>query len=116
MSVYDGSERRKHKRYPVTLKISYTNLDTFFYDYAVNISRGGVYIKTGEPLPVGSSVKLNFEVPGTEAEIETQGKVVRTVRQGKGSFEPPGMGIKFDSLKKEYVELINTLWEESTQP
>jgi type IV pilus assembly protein PilZ len=93
-------------------------VDTFFYDYAVNISHCGVYIKTDSPLPIGSRVLLNFSIPGTNREIKTEGKVVRSISEKHHSnkMEPLGMGIEFDPLKEEDVALIKTLWEESTQP
>jgi len=115
VSSYSGGDRRRHPRYPVTLKICYTCLDTFFYDYAVNISKGGVYIRTNSPLGMGSRVKLSFTLPGLEHTIETAGVVVRVV-EGESDFEPCGMAVEFDSLSAEDVELINRLWEESTQP
>ncbi len=116
MGNFNGRERRKYERYPITLKICYINLDTFFYDYAVNISHGGVYIRTSRPLDIGSEVKLKFAIPGTKREIETEGKVVRSIPGDPENMEPPGMGIEFDILEKSDIDLINTLWEESTQP
>ncbi len=115
MNDYDGQDRREHRRYPVTLKICYSALDTFFYDYAINISQGGVFIRTDKPLPVGSPVHLKFSIPGTEREIESEGQVMRVIKSGHNP-EPPGMGIRFESIKKEDVRLIAKLWKESTQP
>lgn len=114
-SDYGGKERRRHPRREINLEIVYSSLETFFYDYAINISRGGMFIKTDRPLHVGTRVKLKFSLPGRELPVETSGRVVRTV-SGKGRMdEPHGMGIEFEDLSEEDHDLIESLWDESVK-
>jgi len=35
------NDRRREARAPIELKVEYKRLNTFFYDYTKNISRGG---------------------------------------------------------------------------
>ena len=53
MAEDSDRERRADARSPIELKVEYKRLNTFFADYTKNISRGGTFIKTARPLPVG---------------------------------------------------------------
>lgn len=110
---YSGADRRQHPRKDIDIEIVYSSLDTFFYDYAVNISRGGMFIRTENPLHVGSNIKLRFSLPDSDRLIETRGKVVHTVSGKRRKSEPHGMGIMFEEIKDEDRDLIEALWERS---
>jgi type IV pilus assembly protein PilZ len=110
---YRGRERRLHPRKEVELEIVYSSLDTFFYDYAVNISRGGMFIKTDNALHVGSKVNLRFSLPGSDRIIETSGRVKHTVSGKSRTDEPHGMGIEFEGLGDDDRKLIESLWKQS---
>ncbi len=56
------------------------------------LSLGGLFISTPEPLPVGSIVKLLFELP--EGDIRARGEV-RHVQPGQG------MGVRFTFMGYE---------------
>lgn len=112
--MQEGGDRRRHTRKPVSMQVCYRTLDTFFYDYALNISLGGIFIKTENPLARGSEVEIEFQAPGSPRSFRTKGTVVRVVFPESASPEPPGMGIEFEKLNEDDKELINMLWEKST--
>src|SRR5438309_20380 len=92
-----GLERRSDTRRSVNREFS--SVDEFIAEYVINISRSGVFIKSDEPLPVGTRVNLKFTVIMDELEtIEGLGEVVRTVHPGEGPT--PGMGVVFVELNK----------------
>jgi uncharacterized protein (TIGR02266 family) len=101
-------ERRKHKRVPTKILIKYGNAEQFFSDYIQNISRGGIFVPTHNPLPQGTRVHISFSLPYWDGLISTEGLVVHSVRNDpwKGS-EPCGMGIQFQALSEENLELID---------
>jgi hypothetical protein len=84
-----------------------------------NISRTGMFIRTDNPLPIGSRVKLKFVI-GIEkfSTISAEGEVVRVVRPdeniktGTETSSPffesivPGMGIRFLNLDFRSEDLI----------
>jgi len=74
-------------------------LNTFFADYTKNISRGGTFIKTKRPLPIGTEFLFKLLVPGREAPLTIHGEVQRIIGpngEGRtGKDEEPGMAIKF---------------------
>lgn len=110
-----NEERRKHVRRPVNMQVKYRSLDTFFYDYAINVSHGGIFIKTRRPLPRGTEVELEFEIPEAPKTFVTKGLVVRVVLPGEDEYEPSGMGIEFEPISKEDKDLIDMLWRNSVE-
>ena len=89
-----GSERRSDPRVPISLKVEYKRLNSFFADYTKNISRGGTFIRTANPLPIGTEFIFELVIPTLEAPLKLRGKVQWTVAPGADD-EEPGMGIGF---------------------
>jgi uncharacterized protein (TIGR02266 family) len=108
---FEGAERRRHPRKEVWIEIHYQHLDDFFYDYAINLSRGGMFIKTSKPITIGTEIKLRFTIPDHKEVIETKGNIVRVVKPDHGQVHAPGMGIEFRALSEKDLNLINSLWE-----
>lgn len=91
-------ERRAATRRPIELKVEYKRLNTFFADYTKNISRGGTFIKTSRPLPVGTEFLFKLFVPGRNEPLTIHGEVQRIVsgRDVDGDGTPDeGMAIRF---------------------
>src|SRR5690606_1129567 len=66
-----GDERREDLRAPITLRVDYKRLNTFFADYTQNISKGGTFIKTDRPLDVGTEFVFLLVLPrASAAELE----------------------------------------------
>jgi uncharacterized protein (TIGR02266 family) len=112
---FNGSDRRRHRRVPISMQVRYRSLDTFFYDYAMNISHGGIFIKTRKPLANGAQVELEFEVPESKRKFTTQGTVVRVIFPGEDEMEPAGMGIEFEPLSEDDKAMIDALWQKSAR-
>jgi uncharacterized protein (TIGR02266 family) len=88
----------------VTINKEFDSFDQFIQEYVTNISRSGVFIKTKQPLPVGTVVNLRFTVIMDDVEsIEGEGEVVRV------ESDPPGMGVVFRQLSSYSHALIEKL-------
>lgn len=87
-------ERRSDARRPIELKVEYKRLNTFFADYTKNISRGGTFIKTERPLPIGTELVFQLFIPGREEPLTMHGEVHRIVTEPSRD-EAAGMGIRF---------------------
>jgi uncharacterized protein (TIGR02266 family) len=62
----------------------------------LNISEGGVFIKTLDPKDLGEEFPLKLHVPDGQGPIEVVCKVVWANKYGKETKESPrGMGVKF---------------------
>lgn len=95
----EQDERRTQDREPIELKVEYQRLNTFFSDYTRNISKGGTFIKTDKPLPIGTEFIFKLFVPNLEEPLRIHGAVEWTVSQedldsGAASGDT-GMGIQF---------------------
>jgi type IV pilus assembly protein PilZ len=89
-------ERRLHERTPIELKVEYRRVNTFFADYTKNISRGGTFIATDRPLPVGTQFMFALGIPNLEEPLRLRGKVIWIVTTEDASrANPAGMGIEF---------------------
>jgi uncharacterized protein (TIGR02266 family) len=92
---------RQGKRTPVTLKIKFKSetLEQFIERYAIDVSQGGIFIRTKEPLAVGTQMKFEFQLRDASPLIAGEGTVVWT-RENDPSRPAiaPGMGVRFDRL------------------
>lgn len=96
MSGDDDDERRRGLRAPIELKVEYKRLNTFFADYTKNISRGGSFIATDKPLPVGTEFVFALGVPTMPEPLRLRGKVIWVTPSAEATKgNPAGMGIEF---------------------
>ena len=102
-------------RTPITLKIKFksSNLDQFIERYSVDVSRGGIFIRTKEPLPVGTQLRFEFQLQDASSLIAGDGTVVwirehDPARQGVA----PGMGVRFDKLAAESQKVLDRILSE----
>ena len=98
----DDDDKRQDER--VTINKEFESFDAFIHEYVTNISRTGVFVKSKQPLPVGTRVNLRFTVIMDDIEtIEGVGEVVRV------ESDPPGMGVVFTQLSQYSKHLIDRL-------
>ncbi len=103
------NERRKHLRVPTRILIKYRSADQFFTDYIQNISRGGIFVPTHDPLPEDTRLEIAFALPDCDRLIITQGTVVHSIHQeGNNQIGPSGMGIQFRALSEADQQFIDT--------
>jgi type IV pilus assembly protein PilZ len=80
----------------IELTVEYKRLNAFFADYTKNISRGGTFIKTDKPLPIGTEFTFRLAVPTLAEPLELKGRVQWIVQKGQeAEDEEAGMGIGF---------------------
>lgn len=98
---------RRQPRLPISLEVAYRTAGAFLVSYSINLSKGGIFLETSQPLAVGEHVSLRFDVPGV-GPLEVNG-VVAWVRTGSHDGLPDGMGIQFDELDARYGEVIDEM-------
>jgi type IV pilus assembly protein PilZ len=113
----DGSDRRRAERAPIELRVEYKRLNTFFADYAKNISRGGTFIGTERPLDAGTEFMFALDLPTLAEPLRLRGRVMWTTTTDEASkANPAGMGIEFQyatdeerrTLEKAVEKLVAT--------
>lgn len=101
------SNRRGSERLEVTWSVDCETDDTFLYANITNISEFGIFVRTNEPLEVGTRLTLKFSDPdGLEGYVLTgQVQWVNPVRL-LADNPNPGMGIRFVGLTREARERL----------
>jgi type IV pilus assembly protein PilZ len=116
----DDDDRRADARRPIELKVEYKRLNTFFADYTKNISRGGTFIKTSRPLPVGTEFLFKLFVPGRDAPLTIHGEVQRIIDGKNETDDEAGMAIKFvyreGDPQVEIARIVEGMMTESLGP
>lgn len=105
-----GHERRRHPRTPLSLLVQFrfNTFEDFLAEYSVNLSPGGIFIRTDQPREEGSIVYLQFSLKDGSRLIEGMGKVVR-VNPPSEKERTAGMGIEFVNFDEESMALINDI-------
>jgi len=106
-----SEEKRNEPRVAAILKLrlAYGSMDDFIERFALNLSRGGVFVRTLDPKPVGTPVVLDLSLASGDPVIRGRG-VVRWSSPPSAPGEPhrdPGMGIKFTELTPESRALVD---------
>ncbi len=109
---------RQGKRTPVTLKIKFKSetLEQFIERYAVDVSQGGIFIRTKEPLAVGTQMRFEFQLRDASPLIAGEGTVVWT-RENDPSRPAiaPGMGVRFDRLAEGSQAILERILAEKAK-
>jgi uncharacterized protein (TIGR02266 family) len=98
-------EHRAHQRAPLTGAVKFFEWNKARQAEALEISAGGIFLRTKEVLAEGAMVTLRVTLPGLRQAFTVLGKVVRTVRGGL--FSQPGMGVRFVDLKPAERSIIS---------
>jgi type IV pilus assembly protein PilZ len=113
----DPADRRESPRHAITLRVDYKRMNTFFADYAKNISKGGTFIRTSKPLDIGTEFVFVLSIPEQTEQLELRGEVMWTVDESRADEQrPAGMGIRFkfihDSERQELEQFVARLMSE----
>ena len=107
-------DRRSADRIEVSWSVDCETEETFLYAAIGNISAMGIFVRTVDPLPIGTSVTMRFAPPPTREPFVLGGVVqwVNALRPRQDNPNP-GMGIRFTSLtladRERIVEAIHTI-------
>lgn len=110
MSASDepGDDRRRFRRSKLSILVQYrcNSFEDFLAEYSLNLSIGGIFIRTEDPRPEGSMIYLQFSLKDGSRLIEGMGKVVRVNPIGS---RDTGMGIEFVNFDEESMALIDEI-------
>ncbi len=94
-----SQDQREHHRTPLIADVEYHTEGMSQRGRISDLSVGGVFIDTLNPLDIGTVVHFTFVLPGTTDRIDGEGVV---------AWNQPmvGMGIRFNSLNTELQQVI----------
>lgn len=112
MGRLSGQQRQAH-RIPVKMRVEIEEAVPEKELTSINISEGGLYLRTHMPLPERTLLHLKFLLPRDTEEIAVVGEVVRVVPLGSDFETEPGMGLRFVGLPEKALERIRNFvqWE-----
>jgi len=106
------SDTRKDKRAPVSLKVCFKSatVDEFIEQYSKDVSKGGIFIKSSQPMAVGTLLKFQFQLKDESQLIRGVGRVVWSrAEEDAGSERPSGMGIKFIKMDGDSKTMVDRI-------
>lgn len=87
--------KRQHARIPVSLQVSYLSKGDLQRDLALNLSPGGLFVRTSRPLQIGTELDLEVHLADEDQPLHVRGKVT-WLRETAGDSQ--GMGIQFTGM------------------
>ncbi len=110
------ANRRRAPRHSFNVECDYAADSPLLYAYNTDISSMGIFIRTDEPAPLGTTLSLRFTPPDEVAVpsevIELDGEVKWNTTKHADTGEP-GMGIEFivtdDETRERLLELVKAI-------
>jgi len=78
---------------PIEIRVEYKRINAFIADYTRDISSGGLFVRTDQPLPAGTEALFTLSIPRLETPVTLNGIVRRVVAPGEPGFDA-GMGVE----------------------
>lgn len=112
-----GADRRAHARHDTWLTVDVQRGDTFLFAYVTNVSEMGIFVRSEDPLPVGTDIKVRIASVTRwigAPPLELDGIVAWINPYKPYADNPnPGMGVRFVSLtgaqRERLVQLVRTV-------
>src|ERR1700719_3611345 len=96
----DNFNRRGGPRVVLGIPIQYRFGNTIAAALTLNLSHGGIAIRTTSPLEGSVKIRVRFRMPGSKKDIDAEGRVAWSDRR-------VGMGIQFDTVEPEHQTVID---------
>ncbi len=99
-----GEKTRGHVRKPYVMLVDYEIEHGSYRSSILDISVGGVFIETNEPITVGQELLLSFSFRNAQVPLKVRGSVVRKT--------PEGVGVKFEKLTPQQQGTLESIVNE----
>jgi len=96
-----ANEQRTGQRKPTKIEVMFREYGAFVKAYMLNVSNGGLFVKTEDPFPLDHPVSLRLILPSETKPLDIEGRVVWINPKGRKNSFPKGMGIQFEKMNDE---------------
>ena len=96
-----ANEQRTGQRKPTKIEVMFREYGAFVKAYMLNVSNGGLFVKTEDPFPLDYPVSLRLILPSETKPLDIEGRVVWINPKGRKNSFPKGMGIQFEKMNDE---------------
>jgi uncharacterized protein (TIGR02266 family) len=110
-----AAERRGEIRAPLKVRVDCRDVDVFVSSKIMNISRGGLFVKTRRPPPRDTPLEIEFYLPAGQDPVKATGSVVwiNPAASRGNAILPVGVGIHFDAISSRDLKRIEAYIEEA---
>ena len=101
--------RRAFPRHAARFQVGFSSNQDFVLEYAENISAGGVFVQTEQPMELDSIVTVSLRLPGNEVPVEARGVIVHRVTKEDAAKtgKHAGIGVQFLDSSDQFREEID---------
>jgi len=96
----DSFNRRGSPRVVLGIPAQYRFGNTIAAALTLNLSHGGIAIRTTSPLESGAKIKVRFRMPGSKKDLDVEGRVAWSDRR-------VGMGVQFEKVDAAHQTIID---------
>jgi molecular chaperone DnaK len=101
----------------VRVRLKYPDLDSFAERFAPNVTRGGIFLASREPRPVGTLLRFEVSLMSGTPVLTGKGRVTWTKAfDPKEPSRPYGMGVQFTELDASSRAVLDRLLQKRDQP
>jgi uncharacterized protein (TIGR02266 family) len=95
---------------PVRVRLRHTDLDSFIERFAPNVTRGGIFLASRTPRPVGDVLAFEVQLAGGQVALSGEGKVMWVKQFDPAQPQRPhGMGVQFTRIDPASRETLNRM-------
>ncbi len=100
--------RRQLLRIDAKVEVEFKNFEQFSQEYTKNISQGGLFIRTSEPLAPQSVLEIHLILPDEPEHILLVGEVVHVIdeKDARAKGVEPGVGVHFVDYEETAKQAI----------
>lgn len=105
-------DRRESERFRAEIRVKFKTPKDFLKKYTEDISKGGIFIKAINPLPINTKVRVLLDITDPDG-IELTGRVVYVLSEdeAKKTGRNPGMGVEFSQIDSEIGKKLEGIIE-----
>ena len=102
------NDSREHPRFEGTYHVQYKTVDELVLAYTADLSRGGMFLRTEEFLPLNAVIQVKIELPEGAGEIPAICRVAFVRDRDTAAAEnlPMGIGVEFVDLDREALQIF----------
>jgi uncharacterized protein (TIGR02266 family) len=102
-----AATRRTAPRIERALSLVFKDREAFFRAYTGNVSAGGLFINTENPLIIGDQLSIKLQLPGLSGPLQIKCQVAWTrTKQQSQPGRPSGMGVKFTQISNRDYRVL----------
>ncbi len=109
----EHAAQRDSVRVPTRLNVSFESYGEIREVLMTNLSRGGIFVASDRPLPIGTKVQVKIRIEESGNVINVSGEVVSQNIGADLVTEERGMGLRFVGLNASQKKVVDTLYHQA---